>query len=177
MYSKDIHSGATNCPKGAIIITPTNTELEIANDEGSIFDIYYIKRDVVSSGIGDIYSFKDIYQFTLDSYNRDKQLLLSLLSNPTADHQLRRIYYLQQYAHVFSLMERFISDTFIRQTCDNEESYHRVFDSGILISKNIVINKVNIKIITGNDCLAKELLYIDTIQKCFISMHYNHRHS
>lgn len=169
LYTKDVYSGVTDCPNDAIIITPNNAILEITKDEGSIFDIYYVKSGVVSSGNGDIYSFKDIYQFTIDSYNRDKQSLLRLLSDPPADLQLRRIFYQQQYAYVFSLMERFMSDTFVRQTCDNEESYHRVLDSGILLSmNNIVRNKVNKNIITGKDCLSKELLYISTIQKCIV---------
>lgn len=170
LYTRDIYAGDGRCPDGAIVITPPNGEWEITKNTGSIFDTYLVKGFVTASGIdvGDIFAFKNIYQFTIDSYYKNRDLLKRLLLSPPEDAQLRHIFYQQQYAHVFSLMERFLSDTFVRQTCDNEESYHRVLDSGILISKNIVQGKNNRAIITGEDCLDKELLYIKSIENYIV---------
>lgn len=166
LYTRDISARDERCPEGAIIITPLNGELEITQNTGSIFDTYYVKSFVTASGIdmGNIFAFKNIYQFTIDSYNNSRGLLTKLLLSPPEDAQLRQIFYQQQYAHVFSLLERFLSDTFVRQTCDNEDSYHRVLDSGILIAKNIVQRKPNRDLIKGDDCLEKELLYIRSIE-------------
>ena len=170
LYTRDISAGDERCPEGAIVITPPNGEWEITKNTGSIFDTYLVKGFVAASGIdvGDIFAFKNIYQFTIDSYNKNRDLLKKLLLSPPQDTQLRHIFYQQQYAHVFSLMERFLSDTFVRQTCDNEESYHRVLDSGILVSKNIVQGKTNRAIIAGEDCLDKELLYINSIENYIV---------
>jgi hypothetical protein len=170
LYTRDISAGDGRCPDGAIVITPLNGVWEITKDTGSIFDTYFVKGFVTASGIdvGDIFAFKNIYQFTIDSYNKSRDLLKNLLLRPPEDTQLRHIFYQQQYAHVFSLMERFLGDTFVRQTCDNEESYHRVLDSGILVSKNIVQGKTNRAIIAGEDCLDKELLYINSIENYIV---------
>lgn len=170
LYTRDISAGDGRCPDGAIVITPPNGVWEITKDTGSIFDTYFVKGFVTASGIdvGDIFAFKNIYQFTIDSYNKNRDLLKKFLLRPPEDTQLRHIFYQQQYAHVFSLMERFLSDTFVRQTCDNEESYHRVLDSGILVSKNIVQGKTNRAIIAGEDCLDKELLYINSIENYIV---------
>lgn len=172
LYTRDISAGDDYCPDGAIVITPPNGILEITNNTGSIFDTYHVKSFVTASGIdvGNIYAFKNIYQFTIDSYYKNRDILNKLLLSPPEDAQLRHVFYQQQYAHVFSLLERFLSDTFVRRTCDNEESYHRVLDSNILVSKNIVQGKTNRAIITGKDCLDKELLYIDSIEN-FIVYH------
>lgn len=170
LYTRDISAGDDYCPDGAIVITPPNGVLEITQNAGSIFDTYHVKSFVTASGIdvGNIYGFKNIYQFTIDSYYKNRDMLNKILVSPPEDVQLRHIFYQQQYAHVFSLMERFLSDTFVRQTCDNEDSYHRILDSGILVSKNIVQGKTNKSIITGEDCLDKELLYINSIENYIV---------
>lgn len=170
LYTRDISAGDEHCPDGAIVITPPNRVLEITKNTGSIFDTYHVKSFVAASGVdvGNIFAFKSIYQFTIDSYNKNRALLIKLLLNPPEDVLLRNLFYQQQYAHVFSLMERFLSNTFVRQTCDNEESYHRVLDSGILVSKNIVQGKTNKAIINGIDCLDKELLYINSIENYIV---------
>lgn len=170
LYTRDISAGDERCPEGAIVIAPPNGELEITQNTGSIFDTYYVKSFVTASGIdvGNIFAFKDIYQFTIDSYKKNRDLLTRLLLTPPEDAKLRQIFFQQQYAHVFSLLERFLSDTFVRQTCDNEDSYHRVLDSGILIAKNIVQGKPNKDLIKGADCLEKELLYIRSIENYIV---------
>lgn len=166
MYSRDIYVGVESCPEGACVITPPEGILEIKEDCGSIFNTYHVKSFVTASGIenGNIFAFKDLYQFTIDSYDLNKERLSRLLLHYPEDTQLRQLFYQQQYAHVFSLLEHFLSDTFVRQTCDREESFHRVLDSGILLSKNIIHGKANKEIINGRDCLQKELLYINTIE-------------
>lgn len=166
LYTRDIWTMDDRCPEEAIIITPPNGVLEITQNTGSIFDTYHVKSFVTASGIdiGNIFAFKDIYQFTINSYKMNRDILKRLLLCPPKDLELRHIFYQEQYAQVFSLLERFLSDTFVRQTCDNENTYHRVLNSGILISKNVIQGKVNRKIIKGSDCLEKELLYIRTIK-------------
>lgn len=170
LYTRDISAGDDCCPEDAIIITPPNGQLEITQNIGSIFDTYYVKSFVTASGIdiGNIFSFKDIYRFTIDSYKMNRDLLTRLLLCPPDESQLRHIFYQEQYAQVFSLLERFLSDTFVRQTCDNEDSYHRVLDSGILIAKNVIQGKANRELIKGADCLEKELLYIRTIENYIV---------
>ena len=170
LYTRNIYAGDGRCPEGAITITPPNGILEITHNTGSIFDTYYVKDFVTASGIdvGNIFAFKNIYQFTVNSYQNNRELLTKLLMSAPEDVQLRQIFNQQQYAHVFSLMERFLSDTFVRQTCDNEGSYHRVLDSGILTAKNIIQGKANKELIRGDDCLEKELLYIRSIENYIV---------
>lgn len=170
LYTRDISAGDDYCPDGAIVITPPNGVLEITQNTGSIFDTYHVKSFVTASGIdvGNIYAFKNIYQLTIDSYYKNRDKLKKILMSPPEETQLRPVFYQQQYAHFFSLLERFLSDTFVRQTCDNEDSYHRVLDSGILVSKNIIQGKPNRSIIAGEDCLEKELLYINSIEKYIV---------
>jgi hypothetical protein len=57
-------------------------------------------------------------------------------------------------------MEKLLSFSFVRQTCDNEESYHRVLASGLLQQKY-----GNKPILNGPDCLEKELKYIELANK------------
>ncbi len=170
LYTKDIFAGDDHCPDGAIIISPPNGEWIISQDTGSIFDTYHVKSYVSASGIevGNIYAFKSIYKFTIESYNRNRDLLKKLVSCPPEDLQLRHMFYQQQYAHVFSLFERFLCDTFVRQTCNDEETYHRVLKSGILLSKGIIQGKENRAIIKGEDCLKKELLYSNSIENYIV---------
>jgi len=167
LFAREIHALDGRCPKEAIIITPPDGWLEITEDTGSIFDTFYVKGAVTALGIenerGSITAYKDIYQFTVDSYNKGRGLLEKLLLSPPNDFELRCIFYQQQFAHVFSLLELFLSDTIVRQTCDCEESYHRVLDSNILCSKRIIRDKIGVRIIRGDDCLKKERLYIKSM--------------
>lgn len=77
-----------------------------------------------------------------------------------SDH-LRQLFLQQQLISVFSLMERFLSCSFVRQTCDREDSYHKVLASGLL-QKRFTKEK---KVLNGPDCLTKELLYIEVTNK------------
>lgn len=165
LFTRNIFALDPICPEGAITITPPNGILEITENSGSIFDTYHVKDFVTASGIkvGNIFAFKDIYDYTIESYRHHRELLYQLFLNPPKEEQLRSVFYQQQYAHLFSLLELFLSNTFVKQTCDNEESYRRVLNSMILTSANIVRNS-NKKILSGKDCLQKELLYIESIQ-------------
>ena len=171
LYARDLSVGGTWHPDDAIVIVPPGGVLYITEDSGSIFDSYYVSGDVVAGGIhglskGDICAFADIYEFTLRDYNKDLKLLRSMLDSIPSGSQ-GRLYLQQQFASVFSLMERFLSTSFVRQTCDREDSYHRVLESGLL-QKRFTAEK---KILNGPDCLEKELLYIDVANRIVFHRH------
>ena len=160
LYSHNVIAGGSSHPADAEVITPPNGVLKITKDSGSIFDTYYVREWVTAGGIwglskGTICAFADIYEFTVRDYTDGLRLIESMLDNIPADSR-KNLYLQQQFASVFSLMEKFLSFTFVRQTCDNEESYHRVLASGLLQQKY-----GNKPILNGPDCLDKELKYIE----------------
>ncbi len=164
LYSHNIIAGGASYPADAEVITPPDGVLEITKDCGSIFNTYYVREWATAGGIwglskGAICAFADIYEFTVRDYTNGLRLIESMLENIPADSR-KNLYLHQQYASVFSLMEKFLSFTFVRQTCDNEESYHRVLDSGLLQEKY-----GNKPILDGPDCLDKELKYIELANK------------
>lgn len=159
-YSHNIIAGGSFHPDDAEIITPPGGVLEITEDSGSIFNTYYVRDWMTACGIiglskGAICAFADIYEFTIRDYEDGLRLVESMLESIPVGAQ-RNLYLQQQFASVFSLMERFLSFTFVRQTCDNEDSYHRVLASGLLQQKY-----GNRTILDGPDCLEKELKYIE----------------
>jgi len=164
LYSHNVIAGGAFHPADAEVITPPNGVLEITKDSGSIFNTYYVRDWVTASGIwglskGAICAFADIYEFTVRDYTNGLRLIESMLDNiPTDSH--KNLYLQQQYASVFSLMEKFLSFTFVRQTCDNEDSYHKVLTSGLFQQKY-----GNKPILNGPDCLDKELKYIELANK------------
>lgn len=161
LYSHNIIAGGSFYPANAEIITPPNGVLEIAVDTGSIFDTYYVREWVTASGIsglskGAICAFADIYVFTIRDYVDGLRLIESMLDNIPKDTR-KNLYLQQQFASVFSLLEKFLSFSFVRQTCDNEESYRRVLASGLL-QQRFTKDK---GILNGPDGLEKELKYIE----------------
>lgn len=164
LYSHNIISGGTFHPDDAVVIDPPNGVLEITKDTGSIFDTYYVRKWVTAGGIlglskGAICAFADIYEFTIRDYVNGLKMIESMLDDIPVDAR-RNLYLQQQFASVFSLMENFLSFTFVRQTCDNEDSYRRVLASGLLQQKY-----GNKTILNGPDCLEKELKYIELASK------------
>lgn len=156
LYTRDIAAGSSWYPADAEIITPEGGVWEIKENTGSIFDSYYVGGFVSAGGteVGEIKAYADIYQFTVKQYEKGLCLIRKMLENVPAG-ECGYLYCQQQYASVFSLMEQFLSCTFVKQTCDREESYHKVLDSGLLQQK------FGKKVLNGPDCLEKELLYID----------------
>lgn len=165
LYSHNVIAGGASHPADAEVITPPNGVLEIIKDCGSIFNTYYVREWVTAGGIwglskGAICFFADIYEFTFRDYADGLRLIDSMLDNIPANSR-KNLYLQQQFASVFSLMERFLSCTFVRQTCDNEDSYRRVLASGLL-QKRFTKEKT---ILNGPDGLHKELKYIELANK------------
>ena len=161
LYSYNIVSGGTPHPDDAEIIAPPNGVLEITEDTGSIFNTYYVREWVTAGGIlglskGAVCAFANIYEFTIRDYDAGLRLIQSMLDRVPEDSR-QNLYLQQQYASVFSLMEKFLSFTFVRQTCDNEDSYRRVLASGFLQRRFGQYQAV----LNGPDCLEKELKYIE----------------
>ncbi len=164
LYTHNVIAGGEFHPANSEVITPPNGVLEITKDSGSIFNTYYVREWVTASGVlglskGAICAFADIYEFTVRDYTDDLRLVDSMLDSIPSDSH-RNLYLQQQYASVFSLMEKFLSFTFVRQTCDNEDSYRRVLASGLLQQKY-----GNKPILNGPDCLEKELKYIELVNR------------
>lgn len=164
LYSHNIIAGGSFHPVDAEVITPPGGVLEITEDTGSIFNTYYVSGYVTAGGIlgltkGAICAFADIYEFTLRDYADGLRLIESMLERIPAG-SCGNLYLQQQYASVFSLMEKFLSFTFVRQTCDNEDSYRRVLASGLLQQKY-----GNKDVLNGPDGLKKELKYIELANK------------
>lgn len=172
LYTKDIYAGDLCCPEGAVSIKPKNGVLKITEETGSIFDTYHVKGCVCASGIenGNIYAFKDIYELTTAGYQHNRELLLRILASPPEEDQLKNLFYQQQYVSVFGLFERFLCDTFVRQTCDREESYNNVLKS---MTFKKLIRKADKKTINGPDCLSKELLYVKIVENNIVYHRFN----
>lgn len=161
LYSHNVIAGGTSHPADAEVKTPPNGVWEITHDSGSIFDTYYVRDWVTAGGIwglskGAICAFADIYEFTIRDYVEGLRLIEKMLDNIPTDPR-KNLYLQQQFASVFSLMEKFLSFTFVRQTCDNEDSYRRVLASG-LMQQRFTKDKA---ILNGPDGLDKELKYIE----------------
>ena len=164
-YSHNVIAGGTSHPADAELMTPPNGVWEITKDSGSIFNTYYVRDWVTAGGIlglskGAICAFADIYEFTVREYVEGLRLIERMLGSIPTDSR-KNLYLQQQFASVFSLMEKFLSFTFVRQTCDNEDSYRRVLASDLL-QKRFTKDKA---ILNGPDGLEKELKYIELANK------------
>lgn len=158
LYTRDIKAGCTWHPEDAEEKPIENGEWRITKREGSIFDTYYVSGYVTAGGIDDngaIKAYIDIYKFTIEQYEEGIALIRKMLQR-VPEGECENLYCQQQFASVFSLMEQFLSCTFVRQTCDREDSYHRVLEAGHLqewYGKRQILN--------GPDGLDKELMYIE----------------
>lgn len=162
LYTRNIFAGVPWHPDDCIEITPEGGVIEIKEDEGSIFDTYYVSGAVTSGGIdvGAVKAYFDIYKFTIEQYEAGRKLIEQMLEAVPEGKQ-GNLYCQQQFASVFSLMEQFLSCTFVRQTCDREESYYRVLKSGFFQKRykdhKDALNGPN----DGKAGLKKQILYID----------------
>lgn len=161
LYTWTISAGSSNLSDDAKIITPPNGLLEITKVEGSIFDTYYVSGYVSASGIvaGGVESYYYKCKFTINDYEQGKSLInktLEHIRNSDFDEDCKNLLYQQQYASVFSLMEHFLSCSFVGHICNNKEAYHKVLDSGFLQEKF----RRKRHILNGPDNIKKELLFI-----------------
>lgn len=160
LYARDVCAGETVPPIGAEVIVPEDGSLYLIHDTGSIFDTYFVNGEVTAAGgeNGDIYAYKNIYEFTVRDYNEGMNRLKGLMEAEISP-EFQQLFYQQQFSSCFSLLESFLSGTLIWETCNREDAYHRVWDSGCLNrTKKDDQQKVIAK---GADCLEKELLYIE----------------
>lgn len=164
LYTRDVAAGCTEIPSDCIIIKAPNGIWEVVEPTGSMFDTYYARGDVVATDIrnGEVYAFKSIYEFTIRDYKDDWKRLRSMLDVDITEER-RTLYFQQQLVSSFSLLENFLSCTFLRETCDREDSYHEVWKSGCLDRHIHGAGQQAIK--RGPDCVQKELLYIDAVNK------------
>lgn len=166
LYARSISSGGSWHPEDAVMITPPGGWLEITCDMGSIFDSYYVSGPVACGGIlgdskGAIASFLDIYDFTVRNYEKGISQIQRMLEISVPETDLG-LFLQEQYASVFSLLEYFLSCTFVRQTCDREDSYQRLLASGELLKRST--KELN-SILNGPDCLLKELTFIEVANR------------
>lgn len=164
LYTRDITAYCADIPSDCIIIKAPNGIWEVVEPTGSMFDTYYASGNVVATDItnGDVYAFKSIYEFTIRDYKDDWKRLRSMLDVDITEER-RTLYFQQQLVSSFSLLEIFLSCTFLRETCDREESYHSVWKSGCLDRHIHGADQQVIK--KGPDCVQKELLYIEAVNK------------
>ena len=158
LYTRSISAGGSWYPADSERITPPGGCLEIIEDTGSIFDSYYVTGFMVCGGIlghskGAIAAFKDIYSFTVRDYEAGLEQVKSMLELEIPEPN-KGLFLQQQFVSVFSLMEQFLSCTFVRQTCDREDSYRRVLASGELLKNS---NSRDNRVLNGPDGLTREL--------------------
>lgn len=129
-----------------------------------MFDTYFVRGDVVATDLekGNVYAFKSIYELTIRDYQADWIKLRSMLDLDIPIEK-QNLFWQQQLVSAFSLLENFLSCTFLRETCDREDAYHRVWASGCL-DKHIK-GSVQKAIKNGPDCIQKELLYIEAVNR------------
>lgn len=161
LYTWSISAGSGNFSDNARIITPPNGVLEITDIEGSIFDTYYVRGDVAATGIvvGGVEQMCYKYKFTNSDYEKGKRLVNGILDhirNSELEDDKKDLLYQQQYTSIISLMEHFLSCSFVGHICNHEESYHSVLQSGLL--QQYCKDKTTLN---GPDCIKKELLFID----------------
>lgn len=161
LYTWSISAGSSNFSDNARIITPTNGVLKITDVEGSIFDTYYVRGGVAASGIvvGGVEQMCYNYKFTNYDYEKGKSLIYDLLNHireSELEEDKKILLYQQQFTSIISLMEHFLSCSFVGHICNHEESYHSVLQSGLL--HQYCKDK---KTLNGPDCIKKELLFID----------------
>ncbi len=166
LYTRSISAGSGNLSDNASIITPPNGVLEITEDAGSIFDTYYVSGDVSVSGIieGDVVSVLYNHRFTVSDYNQGKRLInviLDHIRDSELEDDYKSILYQQQFTSVISLLEHYLSCSFVGTICNHVESYSAVLESGFL-QKRFSHYKA---ILNGRDCIKKELLFIDLAKK------------
>lgn len=164
LYTRNIFAGCEGVPFDCEYIKPEGEIWEVTEDTGSIFDTYYVRGDVVATGsieAGDIYAFKNIYEFTVRDYREDCRRLKAIMELDIP-HDKQNLFYQQQFASSFSLLENFLCCTFFRETCDREDAYHRVWNARLLDRH---IKKECREVANGPDCLKKELLYIDAVNQ------------
>ena len=122
LYARNIVARCSCQPDNSEKITVNGDYYEIKEDTGSVFDTYYVRDFVTAGGSlgvskGAICAFADIYEFTVRDYDKGLKLLKSML-NCIPEGEQMNLYLQQQYASVFSLLEHFLSCSFIRQTCE-----------------------------------------------------------
>lgn len=171
LYTRNISAGGSWHPDDAEIIVPSDGILYITEDTGSIFGLYYVNGFVTASALGmqctseqqkgAIIAFADSYEFTIRDYEAGLRLIKIMLDNIPTGPQ-KGLYLQQQFVSTFSLMEQFLSCSFVRQTCDREDSYYKVLASGLLLKNSP--KEVN-RILTGPDGLTKELKYIEVTNR------------
>lgn len=162
LYTWSISAGSGNFSDNARIITPPNGVLEITDIEGSIFDTYYVRGDVAATGIvvGGVEQMCYKYKFTNSDYENGKRLVNGILDhirNSELENDIKNLLYQQQFTSIISLMEHFLSCSFVGHICNHEESYHAVLQTGLLqqwFSKHETT-------LNGPDCIKKELLFIE----------------
>lgn len=181
LYAREVYAGMPCPPEGAEIITPEDRILWVTDNMGSIFDTYYASEFVTASGClsvgvpdslekptGAIIAFKKSFDHTLDDFERGYERIKKMLALPGFDDDLINLHLQQQYASAFSLLESFLSNTFIWQTCNREDSYRRVLESKLLHNK---ASRENRGVLDGEDGLKKEFLFIDLANKIVFHRH------
>lgn len=164
LYTRNVTAYCADVPSDCVVIKAPQGIWEVTEPTGSMFDTYYARGDVVAVGTGggDIYAFKSIYELTIRDFKKDWEMLRSMLDIDIPSDR-NDLYLQQQLVSSFSLLENFLSSTFLRETCDREDAYHKVWRSKCLDRH---IHSADLRAIkSGHDCIQKELLYIDAVNK------------
>lgn len=181
LYAREVYAGMLCPPEGAEIKTPKEGVLWITNNMGSIFDTYYASGFVSAGGClsvglldslenptGSIVAFKNNFDYTLSDFEIGFERIKKMLALPGFGDDLINLHLQQQYASTFSLLESFLSCTFIWQTCNREDSYRRVLESKILHNQT---NSENRRVLDGEDGLRKQFLFIELANKIVFHRH------
>jgi len=166
LYTRNISARSGNFSDNAIIITPPDGVWNITEDTGSIFDTYYVRGDISVTGIivGDVVPYLYKHKFTVLDYEKGKNqihYILNHIKDSELEEEYKDLLYQQEYASVISLMEHYLSCSFVGTICNHKESYHRVLRSGFL-QKRFTRDKA---VLNGPDCIDKELLFVELAKR------------
>ena len=160
-YAQNIVMGVDEMFKTNVdeIICPPNGLLEITEDYGSIFTVYYIKGGCTFYGGEDgfIYMFETKHEVTCDKYKQNIKLIEKLINEVEVPEDLKNAYYQQQYVSVFGALEYFLFDTFMGQVCSTYDIYIKVLSNHV---KYLEYSREIKKILRGKHNLEQEKMFI-----------------
>lgn len=165
IYAADIIAKADESYKLHVdeVISPKDGMFYIKKEYGSIFNTYIIKGDIATRTIGSC---------RVKFYNNDTNIIflndikdvLYLLDNAAIPEESSDLFLQQIYISIFGALENYLFNTFLNHVCRDFNIYLKVINECVNILEKSDKSDER-KILEGKDCLKKEKLFINKIQK------------
>ena len=135
---------------------------EVTEDNGSMFNEYYVKGEITmyyedNENDTNIYSFFYEHKHTYDKYKVIQNQIMQLLNEARIPKECINYFYQQQYISLFANLEYFLYNTFMWETCQSYESYHKVLP----ILEKYARNKDTKVILKREHCILQEITFVE----------------